>query len=65
MSEENEKDAAIIETREKVGKRVDPILKYLDVETLRLIKMSLERSSLIFGNMKMATTYPKKNNTWP
>ena len=32
MSEENEKDTAIIEAREKTGKRVDPILQYLDVE---------------------------------
>ena len=38
MSEENEKDTAIIEAREKVGKRVDPILKYLDVENTEVDK---------------------------
>ena len=38
MSEENEKDATIIETREKAGKRVDPILKYLDVENTEVDK---------------------------
>ena len=38
MSEENEKDTAIIEAREKAGKRVDPILKYLDVENTEVDK---------------------------
>ena len=38
MSEENEKDTTIIETREKAGKRVDPILKYLDVENTEVDK---------------------------
>ena len=38
MSEENEKDATTIETREKAGKRVDPILKYLDVENTEVDK---------------------------
>ena len=38
MSEEKEKDATIIETREKAGKRVDPILKYLDVENTEVDK---------------------------
>jgi len=38
MSEENEKDTTIIETREKAGKRVDPILQYLDVENTEVDK---------------------------
>ena len=38
MSEENEKDTTIIEIREKAGKRVDPILKYLDVENTEVDK---------------------------
>ena len=38
MSEENDKDTAITEAREKAGKRVDPILKYLDVENTEVDK---------------------------
>ena len=38
MSEENDKDTTLTEAREKAGKRVDPILKYLDVENTEVDK---------------------------
>ena len=38
MSEENDKDTTLTKAREKAGKRVDPILKYLDVENTEVDK---------------------------
>ena len=38
MSEEKDKDTTLTEAREKTGKRVDPILKYLDVENTEVDK---------------------------
>ena len=38
MSEEKDKDTTLTEAREKAGKRVDPILKYLDVENTEVDK---------------------------
>ena len=38
MSEENDKDTILTEAREKAGKSVDPILKYLDVENTEVDK---------------------------
>ena len=38
MNKENDKDTTLTEAREKAGKRVDPILKYLDVENTEVDK---------------------------
>ncbi len=38
MSEENDQDTALTETRENAGKKVDPILEFLDVENTEVDK---------------------------
>ena len=45
MSEENEtnQDTALAETRENAGKRVDPILEYLDVENTEVDKSIIRK----------------------